>query len=1393
MLQNILKSIICIVCVWTVSIYSATPLPRVIQVDARWYHSAALRADSTVWHWGLGSISSPTRVSERKWSAVSAGGSSLILLAPDSTLWVRDTAFKVLENGDTLSPVPYLVDSNRWLSISAGDSIAAGIRADSTLWTWGVSFGSHAQVTGKWIAVSAGHGHFLALAADSTLWAWGNNNYGQLGDGTVEERSTPVQINNEKWLTVHAGYQTSHALRADNTAWAWGNNSYLGFSPASPYQRSTPAQYGADTWKKIAPGWYSTLGEAMDGTLWTFAPSSKTSRGSEEWLDFRGNSIHWVLLRADSTLWAAGQNNWEQLGIGQRNNYGFLIQPDSLNLGVVPIPNWPVWQPEPDFESFAVNLNTLVQDQDGDSIAYAVVRAERVRVEFDTPETIRMYSIPGQWQQAKVVFRATDPHGVAYEDSLLFFIPAPTLEPIVEPKKTKVILVAAHGESSYALRTDSTLWAWGNNNQGQLGVGDVQLREKAASVGWASRWRWVSAGDKFAHAIRSDSTLWGWGINTAGQLGNGSTTRSLVPVKIGSMQNWHKVSNGRSHVLALTTQGRLYAWGNNIYGQLGDNTNTRRTSPKLIGSEVWRDVSAGGSHSVGIRADSTLWVWGYNQNGELGQTTSLYYQSAPIQLTDHKWIAVSASNYHTLALRSDSTLWAWGYNNYLQIGNGSSSSQKVTPVQIGSAKWVHIQALPANSIGIQKDGSLWGWGATSTGLLLDDAEQQFQGVPVRLSFTPGLPCAGGEQHLLCPSADSVVYAWGKNNIGQLGVVTATQQSLRPWPYQEGTWLNVSTMGGHFLGVRPDSSLWVWGDNSRAQLGDSILVQSTLPMPFSQTLGTGKFMRIAAGHNHSVVIASDSSLWAWGDNSSYQVGANSSNVVGVVAPTQIATGTWREVAVNRSHNLALAADSTLWAWGKGDFGRLGNGSTSSLYEPTQVNTQRWLHIDAAPENSFGIRADSTLWVWGLTQYGRGGADTVNWFKEPISLVPGKWLQVSGGYYHTAAIAADSTLWTFGQNRYGEVGDSTLLQRSTPYKVNDYKWLQVVAGYHTTYALRADSTLWAWGMNHYGQLGIGTSNHQWVPIQVGTSKWRKLVKGTSYPFALRSDSTLWCLGWKENFDVGALQNPTMVSVPWNTSPRRYNTEHYVEYNQNFGEDSLRLESLFFDRNGDTLEFRVEGADLVQLQIRTYIDTTPTDTVTRTYAWYQSQFNTTGIDTLLIYAKDPWNSASSDSGNGITWVRWILNILPENNAPVIRIPLPDTTVLLGFAPIQISLDEAFVDPDEDAITYSVTGATLTAASIEQKVLRIESLPSTQVGEDTLVVQAQDDLGNIVTDTMRVVITEQAVSIATINQERLDTTEQKVQYDAAGKRIPHRYWGRIQKFLHPTTRKKTTPYTKD
>ncbi len=255
--------------------------------------------------------------------------------------------------------------------------------------------------------------------------------------------------------------------------------------------------------------------------------------------------------------------------------------------------------------------------------------------------------------------------------------------PVKVSSLSNVIDVTAGYKFTVALKSDGTVWAWGINSSGQLGNGTTTDSSVPVQVtGLSKAATAVSAGYDHVLSLQSDTTVWAWGSNSNGQLGNGTTTNSSVPVQGAGLSYMSAIAAGNHFSLALRyTDQTVWAWGINGSGQLGNGTTTDSvTCVNVSVLTTATAIAAGHDHAVALQRDGTVWTWGDNSNGQLGNgTTSL--STTPVQVTGLSGgVAVAAGRDDSIIMKSDKTIWAWGNNSNGQLGDGTTTD-RWTPVQ----------------------------------------------------------------------------------------------------------------------------------------------------------------------------------------------------------------------------------------------------------------------------------------------------------------------------------------------------------------------------------------------------------------------------------------------------------------------------------------------------------------------------------------------------------------------------------------------------------------------------------------------------------------------------------------------------------------------------------------
>jgi len=634
--------------------------------------------------------------------------------------------------------------------------------------------------------------------------------------------------------------------------------------------------------------------------------------------------------------------------------------------------------------------------------------------------------------------------------------------------------VACGQDNTAAVKQNGQLWTWGRNNYGQLAIytNGYSRSSPVQTIIGGTNWAIVTTGVDSLGAIKTNNSLWTWGRNNHGQLGIGNTVNQQIPVDIAA-GGWSEVVTCNTQTIALKTDGTLWGWGRNARGQLGTNNTISVDSPvqTISGGTNWIQIATGYQQSAGIKSDGTLWLWGRNSEGQLGNGANIDV-SSPIQTissgTNWKQIYLcdpSAIGSYAIGVKSDGTLWTWGTNNYGQLGDGTNTSRS-SPVQTiaGGTNWDwstnrRSSAGRFTAYAIKTDGTLWAWGNGSGGALGDNTGIS-KNSPVQ-TISGGnnwRQVAGGNYNASAIKTDGRLWSWGNNGYGQLGDNTTISRSSPVQTSSAGTnWKDVQkdNSRGNTTAIKTDNTLWTWGLGSFSLIGDGAQITRTTPTPVGSNEASGttangvgtdwnKCIRLGSFMNGAIKINGSLYLWGTQDNQGQmtQILVNVTTNITIPAAWPAVASNWLQVSMANQgqHMAAIKTDGTLWTWGRNNEGQLGDNSITSKSIPVQTVSggTDWLQVAAGNINTAAIKLNGTLWTWGSNTDGALGNNGTANTSSPVQTISGgtNWKFVSMGANFSAGIKTDGTLWTWGKNTQGQLGNNTIINRSSP--------IQTIAG-------------------------------------------------------------------------------------------------------------------------------------------------------------------------------------------------------------------------------------------------------------------------------------------------------------------------------------------------------------
>jgi alpha-tubulin suppressor-like RCC1 family protein len=327
-----------------------------------------------------------------------------------------------------------------------------------------------------------------------------------------------------------------------------------------------------------------------------------------------------------------------------------------------------------------------------------------------------------------------------------------------------------------AVAPDGSLWCWGRNTSGALGLGDTSARDRPARVGTETDWATVGTGFDWACAIKTSGALYCWGANGAGQLGLGDTMARMTPTRVGSDTDWESLGPGQYHNCAIKTSGALYCWGEGGQGRTGLGTTGDRSTPQRVGSDSdWAMVAGRDNHTCGVKAGGELYCWGDNANGQLGIGSAGGTRQTPTLVPGRSdWVMADvggsglAGGRYSCALTTGGELYCWGDGDNGVLGQGDRLDS-TSPVRVGTDEYDTFQ----------------------TGL----------------------------SHVCAVRTDGALFCWGEGSDGQLGTGDTGDRLVAGRVGTESDWAGVVTTTFTSCGWKTSGRIYCWGDDSNGERGD----------------------------------------------------------------------------------------------------------------------------------------------------------------------------------------------------------------------------------------------------------------------------------------------------------------------------------------------------------------------------------------------------------------------------------------------------------------------------------------------------------------------------------------------------------------------------------------------
>ncbi|HEX3565501.1 MAG TPA: IPT/TIG domain-containing protein, partial [Acidimicrobiales bacterium] len=961
---------------------------------------------------------------------VTAGAQSALALGTDGNVysWGNSGPFtlgNVPPDGYGSSEPPALVDLPSGVtatSIAQNTYNAFAVGSDGNLYGWGYGTNYGSSFAGLANggaasqlpitialpggatpeAVAAGYNHVLVIASSGTMYAWGNNTFGQLGNGSTTTSNTPVPVNLPAGVTataVAAGQNTSMALGSDGQVYTWGYgyDGELGnrsFSAAtSPVKAAMPVGVTATA---IAAGvnsdyalgsngalyaWGSNLsgqlgtGTLPGGSIYASAPTAAQMPAGVTVTALAATESSGFAIGSNRALYAWGDNSYGELGNGSTTNSS-TPTPVSLPRGAGPVilPG----------SAQASNTGFVMTQLDG---AAAITSASSSSF---TAGTGGFFTVTTTGTPIPTVTESGAlPSGVTFHAN----------------SNGTASLSGTPGTDTggtYPITFSADNGVDTPDNQSFTFTVDVAPTITSApsatfAVGTPGTFSVNTTGTPHAHLAESGSLPSGviFSDNSDGTASLSGTpaagTGGTYPITI-SADNGVGQSASQSFTLTVTEFPTVTALSSAGPGPQGSVITV--TGTNLTGAT---GVNFGTSAASGVTVVSPTSLTAVVPPG-----------TGTVDVTVTTPGGTSATSPADQFTYSSAPGFAFGLNNYGQLGNGTKTNAS-SPVPVtGLPQATQVAGGSNHSVALSSDGHVYAFGLNSTGQLGNGTTTsattptEVKGVG-GTGFLSGVSAvAAGNNHSVALGTDGHVYTWGYNTYGQLGngttTTTATPVEVEG-PGGSGFLSDVVAIaaGNSFtVAVTAGGHVYAWGYNGSGQLGNGTTTITTTPTEVEGIGGTGflsGIVAVAAGNSHTVALGADGHAYAFGVNSSGQLGIGSTTAKSTPVEVEGPGGTGFlsglvAVAAGFSHSLALTQGGNVYAFGLNANGQLGNGSTTNATTPTEVE-------------------------------GPGGTGFLSGVRS-----------ISAGFYFSLAVSQDGHLSTWGQNNDGQLGNGSTTDASTP---------------------------------------------------------------------------------------------------------------------------------------------------------------------------------------------------------------------------------------------------------------------------------------------------------------------------------------------------------------------------
>ncbi len=1075
-------------------------------------HVIALTENGNIYGWGLnnngqvGNGTTANQVSQATVINISGNELSKIIRVEAH----GDNSFAINEDGDVWAwgkdfgnKATKLTDLKNVIDVST----SYFVKADGTAYR--MSDLSKLTIVGTVRAMDEGVDHAVFLTTEGKAYAIGSNDYGQLGNGSTDVASTSVVAIRkdenhvfEDVVAIEAGDRYTLIQTADGSVYTTGlnENGRLGLDLSTINVITPVKNTNISNVILISAGEDHAVVAKQDGTVYSWGKGTIGELGNRMMKDsVTPVMVGPYIIRTDKKNIVIGKND-STIVKGYVDYFNILnkevinINSISKNTQVARVSNMTATEAEltedevnAGYKAFKIEginpgtTNIVLSENKANTngILQVEVLPEAGITISPMVETASSFVATLKTNGTVWTYGQNTYGELGTGDNVNYDEP----QQVIFPEGTVIKQIAVGEYHVAALDTEGNIWTWGRNNFYQLGVSSTSESNTPIKVTGIPKATRITAGTNSVMAVTEDNRLVAWGQNAYGELGNGQNVNKTTPVIIEGVHDVLDVQGGKNHYLVLKTTGELFTTGSNLYGQLGQDIGERtriNTFNKIPSNLKYGSIAAGQTSNVAITIDGVAYVWGQNTFGNLGtgEKNNVFVPTQVPGLTGI--VEADVGKTHTILRDYNEDIYLAGTNANGQLGNGTSNNNFTFAKNLKIEDVLRVSAGYTYTAVMKKDGTVWAWGDYNHGNRVLNSRTNSK-IPVQIgSDTSSL------DKLEIVIKKSEIESILANSEFRFNLIYEDQNKTSNFSYESlNTEIAEVNQDGNVLGVR-EGSTWVKvTDNETGKVSvaiirviDNVEGYSTYTSP-----------KVVTGENYAVALKEDGNIDLWGYDDSQMVDSDIPYTINVVA-------TYVNVLSGKNHLIALRNDGTVWTAGDNTYGQLGKTGTSINTKLTQIQNLTNVEKIAAGDN-FCVAMDNygITYVWGegfgttpqvldtnirsISYLSAGSKDQI------IMILP------SGEVYGQGSIL-NGTIRNFDRAVKVEVGTDYLLILDTNGNVYKYQNGVLTKQEYISNAIdisvkdnvnmyqKVNEKVYSWGTNNEGQLGTNDRDNKQVAV-------------------------------------------------------------------------------------------------------------------------------------------------------------------------------------------------------------------------------------------------------------------------------------------------------------------------